>query len=99
MTTGPESRIDASISARSVVVRGEISGDIVASEKVELMETSRVTGDVVAPRLTIAEGAYLTGAVDVFGARAGSPRQEPSTRRTQLPMSTLPRREFRPATS
>jgi cytoskeletal protein CcmA (bactofilin family) len=109
LTTGPESRIHATISAKAVVVRGELSGDIAASEKVELTETSRVTGDIIAPLLTIADGACLKGAVDISGVRGDSMRQEPSTEsdsmqpkmapRTQRPMSTLPRREFRNVTS
>jgi cytoskeletal protein CcmA (bactofilin family) len=109
LTTGPESRIHATIRAKVVVVQGEISGDIAASEKVELTETSRVTGDIIAPLLTIADGACLKGAVDISGVRGDSMRQEPSSEsvsmqpkmasRTQRPMSTLPRREFRPIIS
>ena len=74
LTTGPESRIHAAISAKAVVVRGELSGDIAASEKVELMEASRVTGDIIAPRLAIADGAFLKGAVDISGIRGDSLR-------------------------
>ena len=109
LTTGPESRVHASISAKAVFVQGEISGDIAATEKVELTESSRVTGDIIAPLLDIADGACLKGALDISGVRDDSLRQEPSaksvsapaetTPRTQTPMSTLPRREFRPATS
>ena len=109
LTTGPESRIHATISAKAVVVLGEISGDITAREKVELTATSRVTGDIIAPSLSIADGACLIGAVNISGVQGDSQRQEPSaesvstrpkaTLRTQPPMSTLPRREFRPATS
>lgn len=108
LTTGPESRVHATISAKAVVVLGEISGDIAASEKVELTETSRVTGDIIAPSLTIADGACLIGAVNISGIRDDSLRQKPSaesvsmppetTLKTQPRMSAVPRREFRPAT-
>ena len=109
LTTGPESRIHAAISARAVVVQGEVSGDITASAKVELTATSRVNGDIIAPLLTIADGARLRGSVDISGVPVASLGQEPSeesvsrqperTPPVENSMSTLPRREFRPAAS
>jgi len=109
LTTGPESRVHATIRAKVVVAHGEISGDILVSEQVNLTETSRVTGAIIAPRLTIADGACLKGSVDISGVRGDTIQQEPSAEsvsaqqetasRSRTPMSTLPRREFRPATS
>jgi cytoskeletal protein CcmA (bactofilin family) len=107
LTTGPDSRVNAVISAKAVVVQGAISGDIAASEKVELAATSRVTGDIIAPSISIADGACLKGEVDISGVRSVPLQVEPAVEshpvqpkpspRPQSRMSTLPRREFRPA--
>lgn len=49
--------------AHSVVVHGELRGDVMARGKVELGPTGRVTGSVTAPLLAIAEGGQHSGEV------------------------------------
>jgi cytoskeletal protein CcmA (bactofilin family) len=72
LTIGPNGRIQAEISAKSVRVQGEVNGNVAAGEKVELAETGRVIGDIVAPRIVIADGARFKGSVDMSGAPVGS---------------------------
>ncbi len=66
----------ADVSARKVVVFGEVIGDIEASECVELRHTARVKGNVRTPRLRMDEGAELQGRVEMAGGekKAAQPK-------------------------
>lgn len=63
LTIGPNGDVKAEIAAKQVVVIGRIAGNVVATERVEIRETGRVDGDLVAPRLLIQEGAQVNGAI------------------------------------
>src|SRR5262249_46616128 len=65
VTIGPAANIKASISAKAVVIMGAVTGNVTASEKVEIRATGSVTGDITSPRLVVAEGGHLRGAVEV----------------------------------
>jgi cytoskeletal protein CcmA (bactofilin family) len=56
-------RWEGGLRAHSVIVHGELVGDVVARGKVELGPTGQVTGAVTAPLLAIAEGGRQTGEV------------------------------------
>ena len=64
LTIGPDADIQANISARTVTVMGSVTGTITASSHVDIRETAAVRGDIVAPRLAIADGAAFEGRVD-----------------------------------
>ena len=57
--------IEADIETASVEVAGQVTGNIVASEKVELKSDSKVVGDIRSPRILIADGAVFRGSVDM----------------------------------
>src|SRR5229473_1333106 len=65
LTIGPNGRIKAQVFAKSVVVLGEITGNVTASDKVDIRDNGSVDGDIVAPRVAIAEGAHFRGSVDM----------------------------------
>ena len=65
LTIGPHGRIKAEIHAKSVIVLGEVTGNIAASEKVDIRDNGSVDGDIVSPRVAIAEGAHFRGSVDM----------------------------------
>lgn len=73
LTIGPNARINAQVFAKSVVVQGEVQGNITATEKVDLRESASMDGDVVAPRVAISEGAHFRGSIDMqkAGAKPG----------------------------
>ena len=73
LTIGPNGRIKAQIFAKSVVVLGEVTGNVTASEKVDIRDNGSVDGDLIAPRIAIAEGAHFRGSVDM--QRKGGPGQ------------------------
>jgi cytoskeletal protein CcmA (bactofilin family) len=75
LTIGPNGKIKAQVFAKSVVILGEVTGNVTASEKVDLRDNGSVDGDIAAPRVAIAEGAHFRGSIDMqrAGAKPGEP--------------------------
>ncbi len=65
LVIGPNGKIHASITARDVVVHGRLTGNVSASERVELKRGCSLTGDVVTQRIVIEDGAFFKGAIDI----------------------------------
>lgn len=70
VTIGANGKVTAEISGKSVVVIGHVTGNVIASERVEIQATGIVEGDIRAPRLLIQEGAVVNGAIDMSKADA-----------------------------
>jgi cytoskeletal protein CcmA (bactofilin family) len=73
LTIGPNGKIKAELSAKSVVVLGEVIGNVTASEKVDIRDHGSVEGDIASPRVAIAEGAHFRGSVDMQRGGAKPP--------------------------
>src|SRR5215510_8086753 len=65
LTIGSNGRIKAQITAKAIVVLGQVTGNLNATEKVDIKETGSVEGDVVAPRVAIADGSHFKGSIDM----------------------------------
>ena len=65
LTIGPNGKIKAEIFAKAVVVLGEVTGNVTASDKVDIRDNGSVDGDIISPRVAIAEGAHFRGSVDM----------------------------------
>jgi len=65
LTIGPNGKIRAEVFAKAVIVLGEVTGNVTATEKVDIRDNGSVDGDVSAPRVAIAEGAHFRGAIDM----------------------------------
>lgn len=63
LIVGEHARMDAGIVCGTVVVHGEVNGNIRAKHGVELRHTAKVRGDIDAPSLSMEKGAFLQGAV------------------------------------
>jgi cytoskeletal protein CcmA (bactofilin family) len=72
LTIGPNGKIKAQVFAKSVVILGEVIGNVTASEKVDIRDNGSVDGDIAAPRVAIAEGAHFRGSIDMQRAGAGT---------------------------
>ena len=90
LTIGPNGRIKAQVFAKSVIILGEVTGNVTATEKVDLRDNGSVDGDIAAPRVAIAEGAHFRGSIDMqrAGGEAGRGRQG----RDAKPAAATPRR-------
>lgn len=73
LTVGETGRVQAQLYAKSVIVIGQVTGNITATEQVEIHVNGIVEGDVHAPRLIVADGAVLNGTVEMTKARGGTP--------------------------
>jgi cytoskeletal protein CcmA (bactofilin family) len=71
VTIGPNATVKADITARELVVRGRADGKFTATERIQLWHTARVRGDLKCERISIEDGAELSGMVEA-GRAAGS---------------------------
>ena len=78
LTIGSNGRIRAAVFAKSVIVLGEVVGNVTGTEKVDIRDNGSVDGDIVSPRVAIAEGAHFRGSVDMKRAptAGGAPKVE-----------------------
>ena len=67
LTVGPNGTVKATVEAKGIVVQGKLEGNVQASDRVELRKSAVVTGDISTQRISIEEGAYLKGKVDIQG--------------------------------
>ena len=65
LTIGPNGKIKAQVFAKAVIVLGEVTGNVTASDKVDIRDNGSVDGDIISPRVAIAEGAHFRGSVDM----------------------------------
>jgi len=65
LTIGPNGRVKANVNASAVVVQGKLEGNIQASDRVDLKQSAVVTGDIATQRISIDEGAYFKGGVNI----------------------------------
>jgi len=72
LTIGPNGKIKAQVYAKAVIILGEVTGNVTATEKVDLRDNGSIDGDITAPRVAIAEGAHFRGSVDMQ-RKGGSP--------------------------
>jgi len=72
LTIGPNADIKAEIVAKAVVILGAVTGNLTASERVDIRATGSLIGDLASPRLAIAEGGSLRGKVQMTTSSAGA---------------------------
>jgi cytoskeletal protein CcmA (bactofilin family) len=74
VTVGPEGKVKADIQATRVVIYGSVHGNISVRERLEIHKTGNVVGDLLAPGISIEDGAYFKGKIEIV--REGE--QEPA---------------------
>ena len=72
LTVGKNRRLDAELVAKRIIIMGHVTGNVCASEKVDILEGGQLEGDITAPRLSIADGAHFRGKVDMEGGERAS---------------------------
>ncbi len=78
LIVGEKGVVNASIRAGSVVIWGEVVGDVHADERVELKGAARVLGTVEAPVVVLEEGVFFEGRCRMTTASPDEVAQEPS---------------------
>src|SRR5208282_1457631 len=83
VTIGRNGVVAANISAREIVVLGKVRGNLAASDRVDIRSDGSLTGDVVAARISIEDGAFFKGGIDIRKAgTAGAAKVEEPTKST-----------------
>ncbi len=82
LTVGSSGSLQADISAKTVRIDGQVTGDISGVEKVIVSKTGHVRGNIVAPRVTLEDGAKFKGAIDMDPSdtakrQAAPPKSQP----------------------
>src|SRR4029450_3013593 len=87
LTIGPNGKIKAQVFAKSVIILGEVTGNVTATEKVDIRDNGSVDGDLVSPRVAIAEGAHFRGSIDMqrTGGKAESKPAAPPSQGSTAP--------------
>ena len=65
VTIGRNGQVGANISAREIVVSGKIRGNVTATDRVDIRAEGALNGDVAAARISIEDGAYFKGGIDI----------------------------------
>jgi len=75
LRVGTKARVEATVHAKNVIVEGKLTGDVSADDRVELVASASVDGNIKAPKIIVAEGAKFRGSVDM-GSRV--PKDDPN---------------------
>jgi len=69
LTIGSGAEVKADLAAQNITISGTVTGNVTAKSMVDLRATGSVAGDIVTPRLLMAEGAIIKGRVDAAGKK------------------------------
>jgi cytoskeletal protein CcmA (bactofilin family) len=70
LTVGVQGTVKANIRAQLIIVEGTVDGDLHAEKSVYVKETAKVHGNILAPTVSIVEGANFSGSVDMDGKKS-----------------------------
>jgi cytoskeletal protein CcmA (bactofilin family) len=98
LTIGTDGSMKGNIRARVIIVDGKVEGDLHATEAVNIRATAKVRGNVFAPRISVADGAFLQGQIDMQPAAPPPPEQTVRIRQlgsapADAPAGSSPRQE------
>jgi cytoskeletal protein CcmA (bactofilin family) len=71
LTIGLGAQVSAEVVARVVVLHGSVTGNVTAHERVEVKSTGRMTGDLVTPKVQMADGATFSGRLETRNPKQG----------------------------
>ena len=86
VSVGESGQVSADIQARVAKIDGEVTGDITANEMVVISKSGNVRGNIVAPRVTLEDGAIFKGSIDMDPAGGATYGKVSQT--TQQPANT-----------
>jgi len=77
VTVGREGQVAANISAREIVVMGKVRGNCQATDRIDIRSEGSLTGDVIAARISIEDGAFFKGGIDIRKPGAEAKKDTP----------------------
>ena len=85
VTIGRNGQVAANILAREIVVLGKVRGNCQASDRVDIRSEGSLTGDVIAARISIEDGAFFKGGIDI--RKPGADAKAPTPSNTNEPVA------------
>lgn len=70
ISVSEQGKVQADVYAKSIIVQGELSGDLYGAESVTVARSGRVSGNIIAPRVVLEDGAKFKGNIDMDGKKA-----------------------------
>lgn len=86
---GETAKINADIDARNISIAGAVRGNVTGN-RVQLLRTGRIWGDINANALTTEEGAFIDGKITMKGHSANNPEPAPAAAETPMPAAETP---------
>lgn len=65
LTVGTQGTLDAEVFAHTIFVEGTVNGDLYASERISIRKSARIQGNILAPRISLEDGAKFRGSIDM----------------------------------
>jgi len=87
VTVGRNGVVAANITARETVILGKVRGNVSATDRVDIRNEGSLTGDVVAQRISIEDGAFFKGGIDIRKPNANE-KPQPAEATTPAPATT-----------
>jgi cytoskeletal protein CcmA (bactofilin family) len=78
VTVGRNGQVAANILAREIVVLGKVRGNCQAQDRVDIRAEGSLTGDVIAARISIEDGAFFKGGIDIRKAGSEKTKEAPA---------------------
>jgi len=90
VTIGRKGQVGANVTAREVAVMGKVRGNVTATDRVDIRAEGALSGDVSAARISIEDGAFFKGGIDIrkADAKPGQPSSTPAA--AQIPIPAAP---------
>lgn len=76
LTVGRTGQLSSEISAREVVVYGKVTGNLRARDRVEIKKDGSVVGDIWTARISIEDGAYFKGRIEIERPKSAAEAHE-----------------------
>jgi len=92
LTVGSKGQVDANVLAHTVIVEGQVKGDLYGAERVAIRKTGDVEGNIVSPKVSLEEGCRFKGSIDMdqevvskaFGKSASASKLEGKPKATGI---------------
>ena len=88
VTVGRNGQVAANISAREIVVLGKVRGNCQASDRIDIRSEGSLTGDVIAARISIEDGAFFKGGIDIRKPGAGDTKAGATTEKEPIAINS-----------
>ena len=89
VTVGAGGDVEAELNCRVATISGKVSGNIIATEKVELQAKAEISGDLKTKSLVIEQGAIFCGSCNMKETQSGAQRYSEAAEKVRKEQTTI----------